>query len=78
LFDSFDLLTEIKTISLKQRNNEMNKYSTLLKETETKEQSIKTVNEKINELNRVIKNNEEKISSILAKFKKKSKIMKKK
>jgi predicted nucleic acid-binding Zn-ribbon protein len=46
----------------------MNKYSTLLKETETKEQSIKTVNEKINELNRVIKNNEEKISSILAKF----------
>ena len=72
LFDSFNLLTEIKTITLKERNNEIDKYTSLLIEANEKEKELKIADEAIAKLNKTIqkekKNYEEKIASLTKKI----------
>ena len=74
LFDSFNLLYEIKTIILIERKNEINKYTKLLLDSDEKEKKIKNADEKINKLNKAIqkekKNYEDNKASMLEKIKK--------
>ena len=55
LFDSFHLLYEIKTITLKEKNNEIDKYTKLIIDSNSKEKQLKNANETINILNKTIK-----------------------